>query len=120
MRKQRGVTAIGWIFLLIPMALTIYAGIRVAPAYLNYWKVVDAMEKTATELKSDETLSSSTIINALAKRFDIGYVQGITVKDIVVTKGDAGWQMTAEYEGEGPLFGNVSVLLKFNKTVVIK
>jgi len=47
MRKQRGVTAIGWIFLLIPMALTIYAGIRVTPVYLNYWRVVEAMNKTS-------------------------------------------------------------------------
>ena len=32
MRKQRGVTMIGWIFLLIPVAIVLYAGIRVGPA----------------------------------------------------------------------------------------
>jgi hypothetical protein len=36
MRKQRGVTTIGWIFLLAPVAVVLYAGIRVAPEYLNY------------------------------------------------------------------------------------
>lgn len=120
MRKQRGVTAIGWIFLLIPMALTIYAGIRVAPVYLNYWRVVEAMNKTAAELKSDETLSPQTIRSALGKRFDVGYVDGMTEDEIKISKGDEGWQMTSEYEGIAPLFSNVSIVMAFNKTVVIK
>jgi len=120
MRKQRGVTAIGWIFLLIPMALTLYAALRVGPVYLNYWRVVDAMSKTAAQLKSDETLSPKTIRNALAKRFDVGYVQGMTENDIQVRKGDAGWEMQTEYEGEAPLFSNVKIIMAFNKTVVIK
>ena len=44
MRRQRGVTMIGWIFLLIPVALVLYAGIRVGPEYLNYYKVVHGNE----------------------------------------------------------------------------
>jgi uncharacterized protein DUF4845 len=120
MRKQRGVTAIGWVFLLIPMALTIYAAIRVMPVYLNYWRVVEAMNKTAAEFKHDEAISPQSIRSALGKRFDVGYVEGMTENDIKVTKGDEGWEMTCEYEGEAPLISNVSFVMKFNKTVVIK
>ena len=120
MRRQRGVTAIGWIFLLIPMALTLYALIRVSPVYLNYWRVVDSMEKTASQLKGDETLSSQTIRAGLSKRFDVGYVEKITTNDIMVKKGDQGWEMTADYEGEAPLFSNIKLIIAFNKTVVIK
>ena len=120
MRKQRGVTAIGWVFLLIPMALTIYAGIRVTPVYLNYWRVVEAMEKTATELKNDDTASPQTIRSALGKRFDVGYVEGMTEDEIKISKGAEGWEMNCEYEGVAPLFSNVSLVMAFNKTVVIK
>lgn len=119
MRKQRGVTAIGWIFLLTPMALTLYAGIRVGPVYLNYWRIVDSMQKTAAELRSDETLSAQTIRNSLAKRFDIGYVDKITSTDIDVSKGENGWQMTAAYDGVAPLFSNVRIVMAFDKTVTI-
>ena len=49
MRRQRGVTTIGWIFLLIPVALVLYAGIRVGPEYMDYYKVVQALKETATE-----------------------------------------------------------------------
>jgi hypothetical protein len=120
MRKQRGVTAIGWIFLLIPMALTLYALLRVGPVYLNYWRVVEAMEKTASQLKSDETLNVQTIRSSLEKRFDVSYVEKIDPKDIAVKKGALGWEMTADYEGEAPLFSNVMIIIAFKKTVVIK
>ena len=120
MRKQRGVTAIGWVFLLIPMALTLYAGIRVGPVYLNYWRVIDAMQKTASEFKGEDTINPVQVKNALAKRFDIGYVEGIDSTEIDVHKGGDGWQMSTEYEGVAPLFGNMSIVIAFNKTFVIK
>ena len=40
-------------------------------------------------------------------------------REIVIAKGDAGWAMTADYEKAVPLFGNLHLLLVFNKTVVI-
>ena len=77
MRRQRGVTMIGWIFLLVPVAMVLYAGIRVGPEYLNYYKVVTALKETATKLKSDETLTPQTIRAALERRFDTGYIDNL-------------------------------------------
>jgi hypothetical protein len=119
MRKQRGVTTIGWIFLLIPMAVVIYAGIRVGPVYMNYYKVLTAMKETATQLKSDETLSPQTIQSALAKRFDIGYIDEPPVEQIKISKAEGGWSMTADYEKTVPMFGNLFITMAFNKTEVI-
>jgi len=117
--KQRGVTTIGWIFLLIPMVLVIYAGFRAGPIYLNYYKVVTAMKETASQLKSDETISPQVIRSALERRFDTGYVDKPNVKDIGVARGDKGWEMTADYEETAPMFGNLFLLMSFKHTVVI-
>jgi hypothetical protein len=119
MRKQRGVTMIGWIFLLVPVAIVLYAGIRVIPEYLNYYKVVTSLKETATQLKSDETLSPNSIIVAIERRFDTGYVDEPKAKEIIVTKEEAGWSMTADYEKTVPLFGNMYLLLTFKNTVMI-
>ena len=120
MRTQRGVTMIGWIFLLIPMAIVVYGGIRLAPKYLAYYKIVTAMKETASQLKSDDTLTPTIIRGSLGKRFDTGYVD-IDVSEIEVKKNEQGeWAMTADYEDGAPLFGNISVTLKFNSTVVIR
>jgi len=119
MRKQRGVTTIGWIFLLVPLAVVIYAGIRITPEYLNYYKVVTAMKETATQLRSDETLSAPTIKTSLSKRFDIGYIDEPSIDEIKIAKVDGGWSMTADYEKTVPMFGNVYITLAFDKSEVI-
>jgi hypothetical protein len=119
MRKQRGVTMIGWIFLLAPVAVVVYAGIRIGPEYLNYYKVVTALKETVSVLKSDETVTPATIRSSLSRRFDTGYIDEPSVKDIVVVKEGTGWSMTADYEKVVPLFGNLHLLMTFKKTVVI-
>jgi hypothetical protein len=119
MHKQRGVTVIGWIVLLVPVAIVAYAGIRVGPEYLNYYKVSQALSETAVKLKSDETLNATTIKAALGKRFDTGYIDNPAPSDIVVTKVDRGWEMKADYETTAPLFGNLYLLMSFKKAVVI-
>jgi hypothetical protein len=118
-RRQRGVTAIGWVFLLVPVAIVLYAGIRVGPEYLNYYKVSQALKETANKLKSDESLAQQTIRSSLQRRFDTGYIDRPTAEEIVIEKADAGWSVTAEYESVAPLFGNMSLLMEFETTVVI-
>jgi hypothetical protein len=110
---------IGWIFLLAPMAVVLYAGIRVVPEYLNYYKVITALKETANQLKADEVLSPAAIRISIQKRFDTGYVDEPTSKEIVIAKGDTGWSMTADYEKVVPLFGNIHLLMVFKSTVVI-
>jgi hypothetical protein len=120
MRRQRGVTMIGWIFLLIPVALVVYAGIRVGPEYYGYYKLKSAMRGTAVHLKGNEALSPQTIQNSLDTRFNTDYVDVLKGRDIEVTKNEEGkWQMRAEYEKVVPMFGNLSLLLSFDETVPI-
>ena len=120
MRKQRGVTMIGWIFLLVPMVIVLYAGIRVIPEYLNYYKVMTALKETAVQLKSDETLGPAAIRGSIEKRFDVGYIEEPNSRDIAVSKNEKGdWAMTADYEKAVPMFGNLHLLMVFKTTVVI-
>ncbi|HEV7607703.1 MAG TPA: DUF4845 domain-containing protein [Steroidobacteraceae bacterium] len=120
MRKQRGVTMIGWVFLLVPVALVLYAGIRVGPEYLNYYKVVTALKETATQLKSDEALTQATIRTAVERRFDTGYVDEPNANDLIIGKDESGgWTVTADYEKAVPMFGNLHLLMVFKTTVPI-
>ena len=119
MRKQRGVTMIGWIFLLIPVAVVLYAGIRIGPEYLNYYKVITAMKETAKQLEANEALTPQSIRASLEKRFDTGYIDEPNVKEILITKIDGGWETKAEYETMVPLFGNLYLLMDFSETVHI-
>jgi hypothetical protein len=118
-RNQRGVTMIGWIFLLTPIAIIFYAGLRAGPVYFDYYKLVTAMKETATKMRSDDTLTAQAIRGALERRFDTGYIDDPQVDEIEIKKVDGGWTMTANYERTQKLFGNLHITMAFDKTVMI-
>ena len=85
-KKQRGVTLIGWIFLMIPLAIVGYAGIRLAPVYLNYMKVVRTLDQVKSEYKSGDTGSRQAILNSIDKHFNVESVDYPSVKDLKVSR----------------------------------
>lgn len=116
-RTQRGVTMIGWIVLLIPVALVGYTGIRLIPIYLNYTKIARTMTQLAEESRPSD--SQQTIFFALDKRLDIEQVEFPTVKDFVIRRDGQSWLIEISYEDGAPLLSNLSVTAKFAKSVRI-
>jgi hypothetical protein len=120
-RRQRGVTFIGWLFLLIPLAIVGYVAIRLLPIYLNYMRVAHSMDQTSTEMKIDESaaLTPVSIRANLARHFDINSVTFPTVNDVTVTRDGAGWTLEAKFEDTAPIFANLSVVVDFDKVTKI-
>ncbi|MBV9345091.1 MAG: DUF4845 domain-containing protein [Gammaproteobacteria bacterium] len=114
--RQSGVTLIGWLFLLTPLVIVIYAGVRLAPVYLNYMKVSRALEQTNSELKSGGA-NPDNIRATIDKHFEIDMVDYPQVKDFKITRDGAGWAVEAAYEDEAPLFANLSLHVTFDKVV---
>jgi hypothetical protein len=116
-RRQLGVTLIGWLILLIPIGILGYVGIRLVPIYLNYMRVAHSLEATATEMKTDEvaSLTPQLIRATLYKHFDIESISFPDVKDISVTRDGSSWIMEAKFEDTAPLFGNISMVVDFDK-----
>jgi Domain of unknown function (DUF4845) len=116
--RQQGVTAIGWLFLLTPFAIVGYAGIRLAPLYLNYMKVVRAIDNAASTAKGGAGAGDATAIRtAIDRHFEIDMVDFPTVKDIQVRREGGAWVIEAKYDDEAPMFGNVSLHVTFDKIV---
>jgi len=115
--RQTGVTFIGWLFLLTPMAIVLYAGIRLAPIYLNYMKVAKAMDQAANEAKGGGDANS--ILISIDKKFEIDMVEYPTTKDIKVTRDGGGWMIQTQYDDDAPLFGNLSLHVTFDKRVKV-
>jgi hypothetical protein len=119
-KQQQGITFIGWLFLLIPIAIVGYAGIRVTPYYLNYYKVVSVLEKIAIQAKTDDSLDDQRLRFQVGDRFNIEGITFPDTKDISIRKVGSGYDLQADYENVVPLFGNLQLLLIFNKTVNTK
>ena len=120
--RQRGVTFIGWVLLLLPLALVGYAAMRVGPAYLNYTKVVRAFDAMQKEYAGPDaaTASRAALNSSLSKHFDIDSIYSPKLDEVEFTHTAGGWTLAVNYEHEIPLFYNISLLLKFSKTVDIK
>lgn len=118
--KQRGVTVIGWLFLLIPIAILFYAGIRLAPVYLNYMKVSRSMNQLVSEMHASDTASANIIRNSLEKHLDIESVDYPNVKDFDIRRDGQVWIVQATYEESAPLFSNISLVVAFDKSVRIQ
>jgi hypothetical protein len=115
--RQLGVTAIGWLFLLAPVAVVVYAGIRLAPVYLNYMKVAKAMDQAGSELKS--AANPQTIRATIDRHFEIDMVEYPTTKDMKITKDGGSWVVESQYDDDAPLFANLSLHVTFDKKVKV-
>jgi hypothetical protein len=115
--SQRGVTFIGWLFLLVPLAVLFYAGIRLTPLYLNYMRVARSLQQTATEYEDGGQINPQRVRNSLEKRFDIESIEFPNVKEIDIHRDGENWVAIADYEDGVPLFANISLVVAFHKEV---
>lgn len=115
--RQRGVTAIGWLILLIPFAIIIYAGIRLTPVYLNYMAVARTLNDLTTEYQAGGA-TPDAIRSSMQKHFDVENVDYPAVKDISITRvGQGGWAVEAAYYDQAPLFLHITLQVQFDKSV---
>lgn len=120
MRKhQRGVTAIGWLILLTPVAILFYAGIRIGPLYLNYMNVVHNLNSVAGEIDNGSATATG-IRTAVGKHFNVDYITYPDVKDLKITRENSTWSIEANYDDQAPLFANIAILVTFDKIVKLK
>ena len=120
MRKtQRGVTLIGWVFLLLPLAVMLYTVIRLTPVYLTYMSVAKIMDKTAKDTEGTQ-VNPAALRVSIDKSFEIESINSPTAKDIDIHREGDHWVAIADYEEVAPLFGNVSLLAQFHKQVTLQ
>ena len=114
-RKQRGVTALGWLILLIPVAIVLYSAIRLTPVYLNYAKIVRLMDQMEDQVRSGDTAQAIRI--TLQNRLDVEGVEFPTDKDFTLRRDGRSWVLEIEYDDGAPLLSNVSITATFAKSV---
>jgi hypothetical protein len=118
--SQRGITFIGWLFLLIPIAILVYCGIRVTPMYMNFMNVSKALNQVATQAKSGSAMNAQELKTSLEKNFDVQAIERPTPKDIEIHRDGEHLTAIADYEDVAPIFGNISLLLHFHKEVEVQ
>jgi hypothetical protein len=119
-QRQSGITLIGWIFLLAPVALVGYAAIRLTPVYMNSMKVSKALKQTASEYKGEDQINPTAVRNALEKRFDVDSINFPDVQSVSIARDGEEWVLQSNYEDKVTLFKGISLLVQFDKRAVVE
>jgi hypothetical protein len=116
--RQRGATFLGMVIILAIVGSAVYAGIRLTPLYFEYMAVARALDQTAKEYQGEPT-SPQALRTSLDRRWTIEDIKSLDPKEIDIKKTGNGFTMRAEYRAEAPFAGNVSLVVDFDKTVLV-
>ncbi len=117
-QRERGMTFMGIVIILLILGSALYAGIRLVPVYLEFTKVARALQQVRDEHAAIDT-NPQLIRRSLERRWDVEDISRIGWKEIEITKTADGYDMDAVYDAEEPFVGNLYLLVKFDKTVSI-
>jgi hypothetical protein len=116
--RQHGMTGIGWLIVLGLIAFFVLLTLRLAPGYLEYYKVVEVIDS----LPNEPNIGRKTpmeIRSLLGRRMDVNAITDITAKDIDIVQRSGRTTITADYEVRVPMLGNVDIVTKFNKSIEV-
>jgi Tfp pilus assembly major pilin PilA len=115
-RRQRGMTVIGMLLLIIVIAFVALIAMKVVPMYVQYFSIKSTIESIRKEPQVAQ-MNAQDIQNAIQKRFDIGYVDNIMARDLKIRNDRNGRVLDLVYQDERTLFYGLSVVLKVNEAI---
>ncbi len=117
--RQAGITTVGFLILAVFIGLFAFAGMRLAPVYLNYIKIAGVLDGVFKEFDS-QIPSRASIQKSIRRRFDVESVTIITARDIKIVNESGGFRIEAVYDHMAPFIGNVSFSVHFDKKVLVR
>ncbi|MGD9020478.1 MAG: DUF4845 domain-containing protein [Lysobacterales bacterium] len=115
-RKQGGLTLIGFIIVLSITIFVAFIGMKIVPIYMEYYSVVSAMNGVASE-RGSANLSPYDIRVRVLNRLYVSYSSAnVKEQHIKIFRGD-GVNLRIAYEVRKPVIGNLDVVAKFDRTV---
>ena len=114
--RQRGMTVIGMLLVMIVVAFVALIGMKVVPMYVQYFSIKSTIESIRKEPQVAQ-MSAQDIQTAIQKRFDIGYVDNIQARDLKIRNERNGRVIDLVYEDERDLFYGLFVVLKVNESL---
>lgn len=118
-QKQKGMTAIGWLMVLALGGLIAIVLMKLIPVYIQGYQIYDALESMAAD-PGLRGKSVGEIKKNFKRRLDINSVYDVTDDDITISRGNnRSYVVELDYEPRKALFGNLYVVVVFQKTVEI-
>ncbi len=118
-KRQGGMTLIGMLLVIIVIAFIGLLAMKVIPMYIQYFTIKSTIESIRKEPQLAQ-MSPSDIHTAIQKRFDSGYVDKITARDLKIKNERNGRVLELVYQQEAELFYGLYAVLKVNETIPLQ
>lgn len=117
--RQRGMTMLGFVLIAILVGVIAYAGVRLAPAYLNQLKIRQALNGLKTEFDG-QAPTAKALSAGIARRLEIDLVEFPTKQDFQINKTEDGFHVSVSYEERVPYISNIFLVAVFDNSVEIR
>jgi hypothetical protein len=118
-RKQQGITLIGFGIVLVLAVFFAYVAMRLVPVYLEYHAVVGAMDTVAADPLA-ATYTPAKIRERIMRSLYVSYATDNIQKNHITITRQQGVAVRVKYEVRKPMIGNVDVIVSFDRTVVLR
>lgn len=120
--SQAGISLSGLIYSCIILGTIAVVAMKLFPLYNEKTTVDFALEKVAGQAESAK-MSKSEIVKLIGRQFEVSEIRRWSTTEfakvlkIEQLKGGKGKVMKLKYEIRGPLFGELDVVLKYDRTL---
>lgn len=122
MKRQSGITLIGFVIILVIAAFFAYTAMKLVPAYMDYLNVSKALNTVATQSSSGD-MSVADVQRQLDTQQLSQYFadEDIAAQNIsVVSLPNGGSSLKLSYDKKIPWIYNIDFLVHFQKSVPLK
>ncbi len=118
-RRESGLTLIGFLIVLVMILFFVYAGMRVVPMYLEYHALGNALQTLRDDPKS-KSMPPQKIKQRIQTSLWASYANdNIKKEHMHISKKSDGINIRVTYEVRKPFLGNISLVGSFEKSVVL-
>ncbi|MFC0677587.1 DUF4845 domain-containing protein [Lysobacter korlensis] len=111
-RNQGGMTLIGFILVLAVVGVFAYMGMKLIPMYSEFHTVKQSLKAVANE-PGITTQDPARIKDLFFRRLYVSYSESVKPEHVKISRKDAGYLITVDYEVRKPLIANLDVVGRF-------
>ena len=117
--RQKGMTMMSWLVVLGIVVFFMLIGIKMVPTYLENYSIRQVLANMENDRKV-RTMSAGEMKKSFMKRLKINSVYEFDRKWIKIKKEKLGTRFSVDYEIRKPVAGNVSIVMEFSESAIIK
>ena len=118
-KRQNGMTMLSWLIVLGILVFFMLIGIKMVPTYLENYSIKQVLTNMENDRKV-RSMSPAEMKKSFMKRLKINSVYEFDRDAIKIKKEKFGTKFSVDYEIRKPVAGNVSIVMVFSESALIR